>query len=82
MLGVNETEIALCVTCAGTGVLTLPTVDDVDEHPCPTCRPWSRGFAGLHGRHGKVLICFVHPAKPNERAIKHTNEERHESNGK
>jgi len=76
--GVRETELAHCRTCAGTSVLILPTHDDVDEQPCPTCRPWSRGFGGLFARKGSVLICLIHPAQPFERAIKHTEEEKHE----
>lgn len=79
VIGVRETELAHCRTCADTRVLILPTIDDVEEHPCPTCRPWSRGFGGLFARRGAVLICLIHPAQPNEQAIKHTEQERHEN---
>lgn len=60
------------------GVVNLPVRDDTEERPCPTCRPWSSGFRGLYALRGGVLICLIHPAAPNERAIKHNHEERHE----
>lgn len=75
----DETEIIVCATCADRGLLNLPVADGHEEHPCPSCRPWGQGFGGLYARKGRVLICLIHPAAPNEQAVKHTSEEQHES---
>jgi hypothetical protein len=41
-----------CAECKSTRSVWLPRPDvaDEEEHPCPVCRPWARGFPGLRLR--------------------------------
>lgn len=60
-----------CATCKGTFTIELPVrygpgeADfDIETYPCPTCRPWARGFPGL--RIGERRV--IEPSMPGEPA--------------
>lgn len=58
-----DAHLAPCPACHDEGVIGLPIHDDVDDRPCPVCRPWASGFPGLRS-HGRWIIERAAPGEP------------------
>lgn len=53
-----------CKACGGTGMRELPIApDDIDEFPCPVCKPWPHGFPG-EAAFGRWVTSRSEPGQP------------------